>query len=120
MVIDGVSRGGGERRAARSFEAVQPGLAAVPSREPAAPWRISVGGQDADLGLVIARRPGPGGQAGGARGCSPGGGGRGAAAGRRRAGGTGGGGLAGPRNCVAWPGEPVGDLTVVVVVGAAG
>jgi hypothetical protein len=50
MMIDGVSRGGGERRAAQSFEAVQPsGLAAVPSPEPAAPWRISVGGQDADL-----------------------------------------------------------------------
>jgi hypothetical protein len=44
----GVPRGG-ERRAARSFEAVQPGLAAVPSREQAAPWRISVGGQDTDL-----------------------------------------------------------------------
>jgi hypothetical protein len=36
-------------RAARSFEAVQPGLAAVPSSERAAPWRISEGGQDADL-----------------------------------------------------------------------
>ena len=47
MMIDGVSRGWGWR-AARSFEAVQPGLAAVPCRELAAPWRISEGGQDAD------------------------------------------------------------------------
>jgi len=46
----GCAAGRGVRRAARSFEAVQPGLAAVPSREPAAPWRISVGGQDADPG----------------------------------------------------------------------
>ena len=71
MMIDwGVPRGG-ERRAARSFEAVQPGLAAVPSREQAAPWRISMGGQDAYLAWVTAGPAGAAGQAGGARAYSP-------------------------------------------------
>ena len=47
MVIDGVSRGKPDRWAARSFEAVEPGLTAVTSREPAAPG-IRSGGQDAE------------------------------------------------------------------------
>jgi hypothetical protein len=49
MMIDGVSRRAGRGGPLVLSRPSSRGLAAVPSREPAAPWRISVGGQDADL-----------------------------------------------------------------------